>query len=221
MNALEHQNPATPESPAEFIALATLLRPQGRRGELLADLGTDLRELFTDGLDVFLAKSDTPAPGATPVKLQAHWFPTGRNAGRIVLKLAGTDSINDAEKLGGLKVLIPVTSLPELEADTYFVKDLLGCTVLDGPTEIGEVVDVEFATGPDGRTRLSDAAPLLVVELPAADEATEEDEADQVLIPLIRAWITEADLPNKRLQMSLPEGLLDDASEEPEDPEAQ
>lgn len=192
--------------------LATLLRPQGRRGELLSDLGTDLRELFLDGREVFLAKGDSPAPGALPVLLESHWFPTGRNAGRIVIKLSGTDSINDAEKLQGFKMLIPVASLPELEADTYFVKDLIGCLLFDGADPVGEVVDVEFATGPDGRTRLADAAPLLVVELPG-----DGDEADQVLVPLIRAWITNADLTNKRLHMVLPEGLFEEDEDSPDD----
>ncbi len=214
-NVSEKHN--TSESPAEWIALATLLRPQGRRGELLSDLGTDLRELFQPGLQVSLSKTDKPILGSSLVTLQSHWFPTGKNAGRIVLKLSGTDSIDDAEKLQGLKVLVPVASLPKLEADTYFVKDLLGCLLLDEEEPVGEVVDVEFATGPDGRTRLADAAPLLVVELPEGEDETEE--ATQVLIPLIRAWIKNADIANKRLHMTLPKGLLEEAAEETDTPQ--
>src|SRR5580704_14498206 len=92
-----------------WIVLAHLLRPQGRKGELLAELFTDFPERFDDNPRVFLAKpnfagseSDTRA-----ITVVNHWLPVGRNHGRIVLHFQAIDSINDAEKLEGLDVLVP------------------------------------------------------------------------------------------------------------------
>jgi 16S rRNA processing protein RimM len=189
-----------------FTAIAQLLRPQGRRGELLAEPLTDLPDFFsgltTSTTPLTLSKADTPAPGASIVTLESHFFPTGKNAGRIVLKLSGCDSISAAEALAGQQLLIPTSALPVLDPDTFFVRDLLGCTLYDSDLAIGTIVDLEFATAPDGRTRLPDAAPLLAVQRLAAPDS------EPTLIPFIRAWLSSVDLPARRIVMHLPEGLL-------------
>ena len=201
-----------------WIAIAHLLRPQGRRGELLADPLTDLAAIFTDGRPVWLSASlantpTEPAPGSPEVTLESHFRPTGRNAGRLVLKLSAANSISDAEALAGRTIFIPSTDAPTLDADTYFVSDLIGCTLLNGDTPAGTVTDLEFPTAPDGRTRLEDAAPLLVVSpLSASSDAPPAIDSDHTdnttLVPFIRAWIISVDIPNKRLAMNLPDGLL-------------
>ena len=84
--------------------------------------------------------------------------------GRVVLKLSGCDTISQAEALAGRQLLIRADSLPKLAEDTFYVGDLLECDLFDGLQRVGRIVDVEFATAPDGRTRLEDAAPLLAVE---------------------------------------------------------
>lgn len=131
-------------------------------------------------------------------------MPTGRNAGRIVLKLAGCDSISAAELLAQSELMVPVSERPALEEDTFYVSDLVGCALYDGERLAGEVVDVEFATSPDGRVRLEDAAPLLVVQPAGAS-----DDAELVLVPFVRAFLHSVDIEAKRVVMELPEGLLD------------
>jgi 16S rRNA processing protein RimM len=193
----------TDDEPA-WMAVATLLRPQGRRGELLAEPLTDLSEIFSAGRPVVLAAAGTlPKPESTTRTIEDHWLPTGKNAGRLVLKLSGCESIGEAEALAGLQVLVAAAEMPALDADTFFVGDLLGCGFFDGETQAGTIVDVEFPTGPDGRTRLEDAAPLLAVELAAGGEP--------VLVPFVRAWLESVDLAAKRVVMHLPEGLLGEA----------
>jgi 16S rRNA processing protein RimM len=188
----------------EWMAVATLLRPQGRRGELLADPLTDLAEVFSPGRAVVLAAAGSvPRPESAKRQIEDHWLPTGKNAGRMVLKLSGCESISEAEALAGLQVWVAAAALPSLDADTFFVGDLLGCAFFDGETQVGTIVDVEFPTGPDGRTRLEDAAPLLAVELAAGEEP--------VLVPFVRAWLESVDLAAKRVVMHLPTGLLGDA----------
>ncbi len=204
-----------------WFPIARLLRPQGRRGELLADPLSDLPDLFAANRDVVLAAANatTPVAGAANLRIEEHWFPTGKNAGRVVLKLSGCDSISAAEALAGQQVLIAADQLPALEAGTFFVGDLVGCTLYNAaaptsePVGVGTVVDVEFATGPDGRTRIEDAAPLLAVELIRPVQTTPGPEGpeavDPMLVPFVLAWIEEIDVAARRITMRLPEGLLD------------
>ena len=203
-----HSVPKHGLSTSGWVPLARLLRPQGRRGELLAELLSDLPGIFTAGRELFLAaNASASTPNAPPIRLEEHWFPTGKNAGRIVLKLSGCDSISQAEALAGNHLLILASGLPALDPDTFFVGDLIGCTVYDGDHPIGPITDIEFATGPDGRTRLEDAAPLLAVERPSS--ATPSDEpSEPLLIPFVRAWLDSVDLAAQRIIMHLPEGLV-------------
>jgi 16S rRNA processing protein RimM len=209
-------------SVASWIAVVHLLRPQGRRGELLAELLTDQTELLTPGREFWLAKPGVSAPSnASSRTLEEAWEPTGRNAGRWVLKLSGSESINDAEALAGQELMIPASEIPALEEDTYFVRDLVGCELYDGDVRVGMVVGIEYLIGSGGR-RVADAAPLLAVELaqtePSPPHAQGEEtiinsgnetSSEPELIPFLRLWLDSVDLAQRRIIMHLPAGLLD------------
>ena len=192
-------------SSTEWVLLARILRPQGRKGEVLADLFTDFPDRFASHPGVWLApngfaESESSA-SVTPVQseVKAHWLPIGRNAGRIVLHLAGIESINDAERLSGQEIVVPLSERLPLESDAAYVSDLMGCTVYDGETALGAIEDVQFPTTSDG-SRLEDAAPLLVVV---------SQDGGEVLIPFAKAFLVAIDTTSRSIRMSLPAGLVD------------
>lgn len=189
-----------PHSP--WVVLAHLLRPQGRKGELLAELLTDFPNRFHERSMVFLASPDFDgtAADARSVEVASFWLPVGRNEGRIVLKFDGVNSINEAEELAGLDVLVPAEERMPLEADSVYISELTGCTVYDGATVIGVVTGVEFPSTPDGVRRLEEAAPLLEVAAPNGGE---------ILIPFVQAFLVHLDVEAKRIEMALPIGLVD------------
>jgi 16S rRNA processing protein RimM len=168
------------------VIVARIVRPQGRRGEAIADLLTDFPERFAERKRLFLlsAKADP-----RPIELERHWL----HQGRIVLKFAGIDSINDVETLRGLEVAIPKAERAPLEDGAIYIADLIGSTLIDSRTtaEIGEIIEVD---------RESSATPLLVVKNAAKQE---------VLVPFAKAFHPTFDAEAKRLTMELPEGLLD------------
>jgi 16S rRNA processing protein RimM len=186
----------------EWTQLAHLLRPQGRRGEVLAELLTDFPDRFESGVRVYLAKPGFAgaAENAREITVSGHWLPVGRNHGRIVLALQGIDSIEKAEELAGLDVLVPAAERVELEDDAEYISDLIDCVVYDCETKIGRVTGVEFPATADGSRRLANAAPLLTVETDAGDE---------VLIPYVQAFLVKVSAEEKRIEMRLPEGLVE------------
>lgn len=199
-----------PEQDQQWTVLAHLLRPQGRKGELLAELLTDFPHRFDDRARVFLAKPDYTGTQAQArsVEVVNHWLPVGKNNGRIVLHFHGIDSINDAEPLGGLDVLVPADERVELEDDAEYISDLVDCTVYVDGKAIGKVAGVDFPTTADGTRRLEGAPPLLTVEAPNGDE---------ILIPYVQSFLVRLDVEKQRIEMQLPDGLLElnrSASEE-------
>lgn len=191
----------TEHSPA-WIALAHILRPQGRKGEVLAELLTDFPERFETRKQVYLGPSgfDGEPAAARPAEVVAHWLPVGKNQGRIVLQFAGVDSITEAETLAGLDVLVPRKDRVALEDGAVYISELVGCTVYDSTLAIGVVKDVQFATTPDGTRRVEEAAPLLVLDAAGGDE---------VLVPFAKTFLVGVDAAAKRINMALPEGLVE------------
>jgi 16S rRNA processing protein RimM len=186
----------------DWVVLAQLLRPQGRKGELLAELLTDFPERFDERCRVYLAAANFTGSSAEAkeAEVSAYWLPLGKNQGRIVLKFAGIDSISDAEKLAGLEVIVPREERLPLDEEANYISDLVGCTVYDGAIPVGVIEDVQFATTPDGLRRLEDTAPMLVVISAGGDE---------LLIPFAKEFVVAVDVAGKRVEMVLPDGLLD------------
>ena len=133
-----------------------MLGPQGRRGEVAAELHTSFPERFTERRElVGLA----PDGSRRQLQLEEHWF----HKGHVILKFAGVDNISD----------------------------LVGCSVVDGDRSIGTISEVRFGAG---------EAPLLVVR---------RESGDEVLIPYAEAFLKNPALAARRIEMTLPEGLLE------------
>ncbi len=124
------------------------------------------------------------------LQLENFW----QHLGRLVLKFQGVDSITEAEQLLGCELQIPAAERTPLEPGAAYVSDLAGCTVWDAreqpPQAIGVIADVQFGAG---------EAPLLVVR----------SGKKEFLIPFATEYLESLDLPARRVEMRLPEGLLD------------
>jgi 16S rRNA processing protein RimM len=221
----------TREVEQQWVWLARIRRPQGRKGEVFADILTDFPEKFAERKQLWLiadpdsarAKASTgPAKGtglkgtgfspyiaSAPergalapagvafelprlVDLLAHWL----HKGGIVLHFAQSNSISDAETLKGLIVAIPVAERAALDEDEVYIADLIGSTLIDvggpAPVAVGQIEDVNRTAGP--------VALLVVIR---------EGAKDEILIPFAKSYLRRIDLAAKRVEMALPEGLID------------
>ncbi len=179
---------------ADTRLLARIVRPQGRHGEVLCESHTDFPEQFTGSPNLSLRLADQHPQ---PVVVEYFWKPLGRNAGRIVLKLQGVDSISAAEALRGASIHMPVSERVAVEDARYFVSDLVGCDFFDGDRCLGKVADVQFPTTTSGK-QLLDATALFVV---CTDSGTE------LLIPFANEFTRAINLEDRCIYMELPNGL--------------
>jgi 16S rRNA processing protein RimM len=187
-------------TPGDWTWLARIRRPQGRKGEVFADLLTDFPEKFAErrrlwllttsggGSDRLVRSMVEQAP--RDVELIAHWL----HKGGIVLHFAGIDSISAAETLKGMIVAIPSSERAALDEDEVYIADLIGCVLMDvagaEPFVVGEIEEVDRTAGP---------VALLVVR----------GAAGEVLIPFAKSYLRKIDLVARRVEMALPEGLVD------------
>lgn len=189
------------EDQTRWITVARLLRPQGRKGEVLADLLTDFSDRFSQGSRLFVPGSDFDGAlsEARSVEVESSWLPHGRNEGRIVLAFTNIGTIEEAERLSGLDAFVPEAERLALTDGSLYLDELVGCTVYDKGVPVGTIRDVQFMTSPDGKRRLPEAAPLLVLDSPAGE----------ALIPFAKEFILSLDVVQKRILMKLPDGLVD------------
>jgi 16S rRNA processing protein RimM len=158
--------------------------------EILTDFPERLKKLR----DALLWDSRPASPAeARPVKILSCWISHSRG-GQAILHFEGSESISDAEKLVGQDVQIPLAERVVLPEGSYYVTDLIGCGVFEksGPA-IGSVRDVQ-QTGEDVA-----GTPILVVDSPRGE----------LLIPLAQEICVGVDVAARRIEVVLPEGLLD------------
>jgi len=183
------------ESERQWVWLARIRKAQGRKGEVLAEILTDFPEKFAERKRVWLLTSAGQAGElAREVELRSHWLNKSQ-AGGVVLHFSGVDSINDAEALRGLVVAIPRADRAPLGEDEVYVGDLIGCSLVDVAAQpertVGVIEDVDREAGP---------VALLVVMGTGNEE---------ILVPFAKAYLRRIDLEAKRVEMALPEGLVD------------
>ena len=108
----------------------------------------------------------------------------------VLLKLSGVDTVSDAEMLKDKTLYCTKDELGDLPQNTYFVADLLGCFVYENDKCWGKLKDI-ISTG-------------------AADIYEIEDESRKcIYLPAIKENILSIDINEKRIEVSIPEGLLE------------
>lgn len=155
----------------------------GIRGELKCDPTTAGRTLFSARARFRLVRTDGGAE-------QVHLAAVREHKGRLLIRLDGIESANDAEVYTGA-VFYAERNRIALVPGEYLDADLQGCTLFDtGGKALGTVTRVEHYPSSD----------MLVVS--------------GKLVPMVAAFIKAIDVNAKRIEVDLPAGLLDDDAEQ-------
>jgi len=171
------------------VTVARIVRPHGRRGEVAAEIFTDFPERLTT-LSAAELWDGHSAP--RPVAVRSCWL-SSSHGGQAIFHFEGSNSISDAKKLTGLEVQIPFACRMPLPGGSYYVTDLIGCAVREKGETIGCVRDVQFAGEGVAGT------PILVLDAPKGE----------VLIPFAQEICVRVDTTERKIEVVLPDGLLD------------
>ncbi len=174
-----------PDTNGEFVTLARVVKTQGRRGEVAAELHSDVPDRIGEGMKLFALPKSQEA--RRELQIEDLW----PHKALIVLKFRGVDSISEAELLVRSELQVPAAERAKLESGWNFVSDLIGCVVLDCSNEIGRIEDVQFGAG---------EAPLLIV----ANDAGKKFE-----VPFAEAYLEAVDIAQRQVRMNLPQGMLE------------
>jgi 16S rRNA processing protein RimM len=167
----------------ERLTVARIVKTQGRRGEVAAQVLTDFPERLQARTEVWLwdGRGEPRRIG-----VQQIW----PHKSFLVFHFQGYESIAQAQELIGLEVQIPRSEAAELEKGAFFEYELVGCRVVDQQTgaELGRVRELM----PTGGT------PLLAVDTPNGKE---------LLIPFAEEICRRIAPGEKLVEVVLPEGL--------------
>jgi 16S rRNA processing protein RimM len=114
----------------------------------------------------------------------------------VIAKLKGVNDRNGAEALKESEVYITEEDLRELPEDTFYIRDLIGCTVenFNNGEAIGTIKDVIQNSAQD----------IYQVELKNGKLA---------LIPAVEQFVKSVDIEDKLVKIQLIPGLIDEAIE--------
>ena len=166
--------------------MARLLRAHGLDGEIFAGPTTsDGEALFVPGR-VFRVAGGGPEGAPTELVLES----ARPHKGGFLLRFGGFADREGAESLRGLELALPEEELRPLEADEFFLHQLVGLDAWrTGGERIGPVVDVYELGG----------QVLLGIE----------SEGRERLVPFRREMVERVDLPSGRVWIDPPPGLLE------------
>jgi len=110
----------------------------------------------------------------------------------VILKLAGVNDRNAAEAMKNKDVYITEDDLLELPEDTFYIRDLIGLSVIDAETgeTIGKLKDVLQPSAQD----------IYVVK---------RKEGSDVLIPVVSEFVKEVNVAEGFVKVHLIEGMLE------------
>ncbi len=161
-----------------LVTIGRVVKPQGRRGEVLAEPLSDRPDRFATLKSVHVAAPDGSSQQLSVVACWPH-------KGRFVLKLEGVDSIDAAQRLRGRDLGIDEAELAQLPAGSYYHHELLGLVAVDeAGRELGRVEEI-LETG---------AVPVLTLR----------GTGGELLIPLASDFVIAVERAASRLVLRVP-----------------
>lgn len=154
------------------------------KGEVLIYLDTDEPELYENLESIFVGFGKDLVPFfIESSSLHKNDF--------LRVKLEDINSEEEADRIIGSEVYLPLSMLPELEGNQFYFHEIVGFTAKD--TNIGIIGTI---------TEINDSGAQAIFIITNKDEK-------EILIPIIDEFIEEVDRINKTIVLKTPEGLVD------------
>jgi len=179
--------PTTPE----YLIIGEIVGSFGVRGEVKLDMMSDHPERYARLKRVYIGGGPSGAKDRREVEVQSARLHTAKR--QALIKLAGITTPEEADKLRGLLMQVPVSEAWPLEEGAYYEFQIVGLSVrtTDG-RELGTVRSILYISSNDVYTVKADA--------PTAKE---------YLIPAIKDVVKEINLEGGYIVIEPLEGLLE------------
>lgn len=166
----------------EYLEIGQIVNTNGLKGVLKIKPFTDDITRFEDLETIYIQKANEL------IEFRIEQVRYSKNM--VLLKLEGIDDINKAEKYRNFYLKINRKDAVELEENSYFIIDIIGCEVYTDENELlGKVIDV-LPTGSND---------VYVVKT---------SEGKEILLPAIEDVIKDVDINNKKIIVHLLDGLI-------------
>lgn len=199
----------------EWLEIGMIVSPQGLQGEVKVLSLSDFPERFEKKGQRWLQSPKGEIPQLVNLKYGRN-IP-GKNL--YIIKLTEINSREQAESLKNYKLLVPVSDRVSVEEGEYHVADLINLAVYLQETGdlVGYVKDI-FAASHD--LLEVELIPRLLSENLSENLSETEEEITKnkqisdskpktVLIPFVMEIVPIVDIPNKRIEINPPIGLLE------------
>jgi len=168
----------------DYLQVGKIVNTHGVKGEVKLMPLTDDISRFDDLEWVFVESNGT----MTRYDIQSvKYF-----KGMVIIKLAGIDDPETAAALKGCFALVDRENAVKLPEDTYFICDIIGCSVYDeNGAYLGQVREV-LQTGSNDVY------------------AVRDETGREVLLPALKSVVRKVQPDLRRIDVVIPKGLLDD-----------
>ena len=176
----------------QLIFIGKITKPVGVKGLLKVIPLTDFPERFLKLREVYIFNESLNKLIINP-KTEKDLFrinDVSLFSNFIKLKLDGYDDINEISSYINMLICIDEKKKVKLPKGLYYYYDMLGCIVYEGESIIGEVIRIDNFGSSD----------ILFVKTAKGNE---------VMIPLLKEFVTKIDVVNKKIDVALIEGLID------------
>ena len=158
-----------------MVIMGRIAAAHGIRGWIKIQPYTEYLDSLLDYKSWWLGQEHGPWREVTPLQLEAH-------ARTLVAQLPDCPDRNAAEKLKGLLIAVPRSSLPTQKENEYYWSDLIGMEVVNESGVVLGIVGNLLETG---------ANQVLSVK----------GEAGEILIPFVASAIKRVDVKNKTIRV--------------------
>lgn len=169
----------------EKIKIGKIVNAVALRGEVKVYSYSDRKERYEELKEILIEEKK----GLKAYEIQSVRY----QKNIVILKLKGVDDRNAAEALKERDIYITEADLPELPDDTFYVRDLMGCSVTDGRTgaKLGTIKEVLQGAAQD----------IYVISLENGKEA---------MIPAVAEFVKYVDMAARTVTVELIPGFIDD-----------
>jgi len=159
----------------------------GKNGELIVKLNVDFPEEYQNLESVFVQLNEKDN-SLIPFFLSSAQV---QNSGNLQIKMEGIDNIDEAKKMTGKSLYLPLSTLPELTGNQFYYHEVIDFKVIDA--EKGNIGQI---------TQVLDYPTQAIFEI-------QHTNSKEILVPITDEIITQIDRENKSISVKTPPGLID------------